>query len=88
MSETKWTDAQLEEYMKHIMAVHGDKTRTLQLPCLGHHKGIPGNGIILDISDLVEEGVPKMKYALITAASHTIANNLHTMDLTVEVPQL
>lgn len=88
LKDAKWTDAQLEDYMKHIMVALGDKTRTLQLPCLGHTECIPGNGVILDIGDLVEEGVPKMKYALITAASHTIANNLHTMDLTVEVPQL
>lgn len=83
--DAKWTDAQLDEYLKHIMAVKGRKTRTLSISCLGDVNCIPGNIITLDIKDLKEENVANMKFALITGASHTISHNLHTMELTMEI---
>lgn len=83
--DAKWTDAQLDEYLKHVMAVKGRKTRTLSISCLGDVNCIPGNVITLDIHDLKDENIANMKFALITGANHTISHNLHTMELTMEI---
>lgn len=85
--DAKWTDAQLEEYLRHVSVVKGQENKSLKISALGNVKCIPGNVITLDIKDVTDEGVKStdFKFALIVSASHTISNNLHTMDLTVEV---
>lgn len=85
--DSKYTDAQLDEYMKHVMNVYGKQTKTLKLNCLGDFECIPGTMPILNISDLESENIPKMIYVLITEATHTISHNMHTMELTVEIKE-
>lgn len=83
--DSKWTDTQLAQYLSHVSQVYSKKTKTLKLSCLGDTQCIPGNVIMLNISDLHSEGVANMKYVLIIAATHNIGHNIHTMELTVEV---
>ncbi len=83
--DSKWTDTQLAQYMNHVSQVYSKKTKTLKLNCLGDTQCIPGNVILVDIADLHSENVAKRKFVLITAATHNITHNLHTMELTVEV---
>lgn len=86
--DSKYTDVQLDEYMKHVMNAYGKQTKSLKLSCLGNFDCIPGNMIILNISDLQTEKVANMVYALITDATHTIKHNIHTMELTVEIKEV
>lgn len=85
--DSKWTDQQLAEYLKHVSVVKGVVNNTLNISSIGDVRCIAGNIIILDIQDVTDEGMVSTdrKFALITSASHTISNNLHTMELTVEV---
>jgi len=85
--DSKWTDAQLAEYLKHVAVVKSKETKSLKISGLGNVKCIPGNVITLDIKDVTDEGVisTDFKFALIVSATHTISNNLHTMELDVEV---
>lgn len=85
--DSKWTDAQLNDYLKHVAVVKSRETKSLKISALGNVKCIPGNIITLDIKDVTDEGVVStdFKFALIVHATHTVSNNLHTMELEVEV---
>ena len=77
--------AQIQARAEMILKLKNRVTKKLKLDCLGDLKVSAGSGIVLGISDLQKEGVAINQYFMVTTCSHTFQNDLHTMQLEVQV---
>ena len=78
-------EAQIKERAEMILKLKNRVTKKLKLDCLGDLKVAASSGIVLGISDLQKEGVAINQYFMVTTCSHTFQNDLHTMQLEVQV---
>ena len=77
--------AQIKERAEMILKLKNRVTKKLKLECLGDLKVAAGSGIVLGISDLEKEGIAINQYFMVTSCTHTFKNDLHTMQLEVQV---
>jgi hypothetical protein len=77
--------AQIQARAEMILKLKNRVTKKLKLDCLGDLKVTAGSGIVLGIGDLQKEGVAINQYFMVTTCSHTFQNDLHTMQLEVQV---
>lgn len=77
--------AQIRTRAEMILKLKNRVTKKLKLDCLGDLRVTAGSGIVLGISDLQKEGVAINQYFMVTSCSHTFQNDLHTMQLEVQV---
>ena len=77
--------AQIKERAEMILKLKNRVTKKLKLECLGDLKVAAGSGVILGISDLENEGITINQYFMVTSCTHTFKNDLHTMQLEVQV---
>lgn len=82
--DEKMNGAQIEERARHYLESYNKSRKTLKVPCIGDWRIKPGKGVVLMIKDL-EGKVPYNKYVFIDKVSHSVKNNMHTMDLEVVV---
>ena len=78
-------EAQIKERAEMILKLKNRVTKKLKLDCLGDLKIAAGSGIVMGISDLVKEGIAVNQYFMVTTCTHTFKNDLHTMQLEVQV---
>ena len=78
-------EAQIQARAEMILKLKNRVTKKLRLICLGDLKVSAGSGIILGISDLEKEGIAINQYFMVTNCVHTFKNDLHTMQLEVQV---
>lgn len=77
--------AQIRTRAEMILKLKNRVTKKLKLDCLGDLRVTAGSGIVLGISDLQKEGVAINQYFMVTSCSHTFQNDLHTMQLEMQV---
>lgn len=77
--------AQIQARAEMILKLKNRVTKKLKLDCLGDLRVAAGSGVVLGISDLQKEGVAINQYFMVTTCSHTFQNDLHTMQLEVQV---
>lgn len=75
--------AQIMAKADNLLKLHNSVTRPLSLECLGNFKVRAGSGIYLSIKKLGDVAVNQ--YAMVKKCTHKIKNNLHTMNLKVEL---
>lgn len=83
--DEKANPAQIKARADMLLKLKNRVTKKLKLECLGDLKVFAGTGIVLGISDLEKEGIPINQYFMVTSCSHTFKNDLHTMQLEVQV---
>jgi len=79
------TEAQIRERTDQLLNLYNRKTKTLSVKGIGDISVRAGNGVVLYIPKLEDEGIAQMQYAYVTKSSHTISKGEITMDLTLEV---
>lgn len=78
--------AKIAERAQTILSLKNRATKTLKLNCLGDLRVAAGNSIMLGIDELsATDDLPKIQYFTVTRCSHKFENDLHTMDLEVQV---
>lgn len=77
--------AQIQARAEMILKLKNRVTKKLKLECLGDLKVAAGSGVVLGISDLQKDGIAINQYFMVTTCSHTFKNDLHTMQLEVQV---
>lgn len=77
--------AQIKARAEMILKLKNRATKKLKLNCLGDLRVTAGSGVVLGISDLQKEGIAINQYFMVTTCSHTFQNDLHTMQLEVQV---
>ena len=77
--------SQIEELANRLLRAKNRITKTLQVTCIGDLRVSSGNGVVLSIADLVDNGVANNEYYLVTSATHSFGNNEHTMTLELQV---
>ena len=77
--------AQIQARAEMILKLKNRVTKKLKLDCLGDLRVVAGSGVVLGINDLQKEGVAINQYFMVTTCSHTFQNDLHTMQLEVQV---
>lgn len=78
--------AQIQARAEMLLKLKNRKTKSLKLNnVLGDLRVFAGCGVVLGISKLVARGVAMNKYFMVTSATHTFANDLHTMSLELQV---
>jgi hypothetical protein len=83
--DEKANSAQIKARADMILKLKNRATKKLKLECLGDLKVSAGTGVVLGISDLEKEGIPINQYFMVTKCSHTFKNDLHIMQLEVQV---
>jgi hypothetical protein len=78
-------EAQIKARAEMILKLKNRVTKKLKLECLGDLKVAAGSGVVLGISDLQKEGIVINQYFMVTSCTHTFQNDLHTMQLEVQV---
>lgn len=78
-------EAQIKARAEMILKLKNRVTKKLKLECLGDLKVAAGSGVVLGISDLQKEGIAINQYFMVTSCTHTFQNDLHTMQLEVQV---
>lgn len=82
--DEKMNSAQIGERAEMILKRYNKPKKSLKLECLGDFRIKAGCGVVLLISNLKND-VPYNKYVIVRSVSHKISNNMHTMNLEVEV---
>ena len=77
--------AQIQARAEMILKLKNRVTKKLKLECLGDLKVAAGSGVVLGISDLQKEGIAINQYFMVTSCTHIFQNDLHTMQLEVQV---
>lgn len=78
--------AQIAERAQQLLNLKNRVTKTLKLTCLGDIRVSAGNSILIGISELTKSNdLPDVQYFTITRCSHKFENDLHTMELEVQV---
>jgi hypothetical protein len=78
--------AQIQARAEMLLKLKNRKTKSLKLNnVLGDLRVFAGAGIVLGIQKLVVRGIPMNKYFMVTSATHTFSNDLHTMSLELQV---
>lgn len=75
--------AQIAARADMILKLKNRPTKKLKLPCLGDLKVRAGSSIVLEISDLAQEGIAVGQNFIITDCEHTFKSDLHFMELEV-----
>jgi len=83
--DEKANPAQIKAKADMLLKLKNRVTKKLKLECLGDLKVFAGTGVVLGISDLEKEGIPINQYFMVTKCSHTFKNDLHIMQLEVQV---
>lgn len=83
--DEKANPAQIKARADMLLKLKNRVTKKLKLDCLGDLKIAAGSGIVVGISDLVKEGIAVNQYFMVTTCTHTFKNDLHTMQLEVQV---
>jgi hypothetical protein len=71
---------QIQSRAYDFLLMKNRTTKKLSLDCIGNIEINAGNGIIIDIEDIVNK-----KYFLVTSCTHTFENDKHTMSLELEI---
>jgi hypothetical protein len=78
--------AQIQARAEMLLKLKNRKTKSLKLNnVLGDLRVFAGAGVVLGIKKLVVRGIAMNKYFMVTSATHTFANDLHTMSLELQV---
>jgi hypothetical protein len=78
--------AQIQARAEMLLKLKNRKTKSLKLNnVLGDLRVFAGAGVVLGIKKLVVRGIAINKYFMVTSATHTFANDLHTMSLELQV---
>ena len=78
--------AQIQQRAEMILNLKNRKTKTLKLGnVLGDIRVFAGSGVVLSIQKLANKGVNLNKYFMVTEATHSFSNDLHTMSLGMQV---
>ena len=77
--------AQIQARAEMILKLKNRVTKKLKLAALGDLRVFAGTGIVLGISDLEKEGIAANQYFMVTQCSRSFSNDLHTMQLEVQV---
>jgi len=83
--DEKANAAQIQARAEMILKLKNRVTKKLKLNCLGDLRVAAGSGVVLGISDLQKEGVAINQYFMVTTCSHIFQNDLHIMQLEVQV---
>lgn len=83
--DEKANPAQIKTRADMLLKLKNRVTKKLKLECLGDLKVSAGSGIVLGISDLEKEGIPINQYFMVVSCAHIFKNDLHTMQLEVQV---
>lgn len=78
-------EAQIKSRAEQLLKLKNRVTRKVKLLALGEIAIRAGNGIVVGIEDLVAEDIPYNKYFLVTACTHKFENDMHTMQLELQV---
>ena len=77
--------AQIRERAERILEAKNRPVRKLTLTCLGDGRISAGNGVILAIERLTNEGFSAQQRALVSKATHTWNGGTYMMDLEIRV---
>ena len=78
--------AQIQQRAEMILKLKNRKTKALKLGnVLGDVRVFAGSGIVLSIQKLANKGINLNKYFMVTEATHSFSNDLHTMSLGMQV---
>jgi hypothetical protein len=77
--------AQIRERTEQLLRLYNRKTKTIRVKCFGDFQVREGSGIILAINKLEGEQVPYMQRVFVSKSVHKISNEVHTMELDLEV---
>ncbi len=77
--------AQIQSRADMLLKLKNRITKKLKLNAIGDLRVFAGSGIVLGISDLEKNGIASNQYFMVTQCSHTFTNNLHTMQLELQV---
>lgn len=78
--------AQIAERAEMLLKLKNRITKTLKLTCLGDARISAGNSILIGISELTKNGdLPDIQYFTVVKCAHKFENDLHTMELEVQV---
>lgn len=78
--------AQIQQRADMILRLKNRKTKSLKLSnVLGDVRVFAGSGVVLSIQKLANKGVDLNKYFMVTEATHSFQNDLHTMSLGMQV---
>lgn len=83
--DEEMNEAQIKARTDQFLKLYNRKTKSLKISAIGDIRVREGCGIGLAISQLENEGIPYLQYAFIVASKHRFQNDLHTMDLDIEV---
>ncbi|MDR0915009.1 MAG: hypothetical protein LBM65_07630 [Oscillospiraceae bacterium] len=76
---------QIKQQANDLLRLYNRKGKTLKLNAMGDARVREGCGVALGIEKLKNENIPHMQFALVSAVTHNISKEDHTMDLTMEV---
>lgn len=82
--DEKMNDAQIREKANQLLKLKNRVTKTLKLISLGDLSITAGSGVVLGISQL-EDSLPKMGYYIVADCTHRFINDVHTMELGVQM---
>lgn len=77
--------AQIKERAEMILKLKKRPTKKLNPSCLGDLSISAGSGVVVGISELKKEGFTNNQYFIVTSCAHNFANDLHTMNLELQV---
>lgn len=77
--------AQIQARAEMLLKLKNRVTKKLKLTALGDLRVFAGSGIVLGISDLEKEGIAANQYFMVTQCSHSFSNDMHTMQLELQV---
>ena len=83
--DEKANPAQIKARAEMLLKLKNRETKQLSLSCLGDLGVVAGSGVVLGITDLGDSSLPLNKYFMVTSCTHSFSNDLHTMDLKVQV---
>jgi len=78
-------EAQIKVRADQLLKLYNRKARSLKVTSLGNIKVREGSGVGVGIAKLSDEGIVNQQYAFVSKASHKFTNEMHTMDLNLEV---
>lgn len=77
--------SQIIERAKMLLKLKNRETKSLKLSCIGDFRVRAGVGVVIGINALSKEKLKTPQNALVYSCTHKISNNMHTMDLELEI---
>ena len=85
--DEKLNTAQLKQRANQMLKLYNRKTKTLKMRCIGVIGIRAGSSVIVGISDLKDEKIPDIQYAIVSSCTHNFDGDQHTMTLTLQLAE-